>query len=206
MAPLLTPLLSATLASRGDDAETSRAITAMQQKQDWAGLSKFAQDRLVRDPSNPDWWTLLGYALQQQGLHAEAFQALTRATQGNPEDIDAWNLLADTQRRLGQPGASARTLERAVNIDPTSPITRFLLGEAYREDGRYDAALAAYREALTISPKSPNVWFGLGVTMLISKRMEGFEEVTRNLQQLDPALGSQLASMSVQAGSSPVKK
>lgn len=184
----ITPLLSAALSSRGEDTRTGELIAGLQKKGDWAGIARFAQDRLTRDPSNANGWITLGYALLQQGQYRDAMLALTRATQANPEDIDGWNLLAEAQRRAGQPGTSARTLERAASVDPTSPVTRYLLGEAYREDGDPQRAEAAYRQALQMAPDMALAWFGLGSVLIQIGTTDDLDVITRTLQRLDAGL------------------
>jgi cytochrome c-type biogenesis protein CcmH/NrfG len=187
----ITPLLSAALSTRSEDSRTGELIAELQKKGDWAGIARFAQDRLLREPSNANWWVTLGYALLQQGQYHDATLALTRATQANPEDIDGWNLLAEAQRRAGQPGASARTLERAVSVDPTSQVTRYLMGEAYRENGDPLRAEAAYRQALQLAPDMALAWLGLGGVLIQTGTTDELDAITRNLQRLDTGLAAE---------------
>jgi cytochrome c-type biogenesis protein CcmH/NrfG len=191
----ITPLLSSALASRGEDSKSAEAITEMQKKGDWPGLAKFAQDRLLKDPSNASFWVMLGYALVQQSRYPDAIQALTRAVSINPEDIDGWNLLADAQRRGGQPGASSRTLQRAAAVDPTSAVTRYLMGEAFKENGESDRAEEAFRDALKISPELALAWFGLGELLLRTGSANDLEVVAENLTHLDPKLAKEFAQL-----------
>jgi len=157
----ISPLLTAALSARSEDSRTGELIADLQKKGDWAGIARFAQDRLVR------------------------------ATQANPEDIDGWNLLAEAQRRAGRPGASARTLERAVSVDPTSHVMRYLMGEAYRENGDPVRAEAAYRQALQLAPGMALAWFGLGSVLIRTGTSDDLESITRALQRLDAALAAE---------------
>ena len=191
----ITPLLSSALASRGEDSKSAQAITEMQKNGDWAGLAKFAQDRLLRDPSNANYWVMLGYALVQQSRFPDAIQALTRAVTINPEDIDGWNLLADAQRRGGQPGASSRTLQRAAAVDPTSAVTYYLMGEAFRDNGEPDRAEVAFRDALKIAPNLALAWFSLGELLLRAGSAGDLEVIAENLTQFDPQLAKEFAQL-----------
>lgn len=196
----ITPLLSSALASRGEDTKSAQAITEMQKKGDWPGLAKFAQDRLLRDPSNGNLWVMLGYALVQQSRYADAIQALSRAVSIDPEDIDGWNILADAQRRAGQPGASSRTLQRAAAVDPTSGVTRYLMGEAFKENGEPDRAESAFREALKISPDLALAWFGLGELLLRTGSPNDLDVIAENLVHLDPKLAKEFALLRANGG------
>ena len=189
----ITPLLSSALASRGEDSQSAALITEMQKKGDWPGLAKFAQDRLLKDPSNGNLWVMLGYALVQQSRYPDAIQALIRAVAINPEDVDGWNILADAQRRAGQPGASSRTLQRAAALDPTSAVTRYLMGEAFKENGEPDRAEEAFRDALKISPDLALAWFGLGELLLRSGSPGDLDLVAENLVHLDPKLAKEFS-------------
>lgn len=191
----ITPLLSAALSSRGEDARSAEAITEMQKKGDWPGLAKFAQDRLLRDPSNANFWVMLGYALVQQSRYPDAIQALGRAVAINPEDIDGWNLLADAQRRAGQPGASSRTLQRAMAIDSTSAVTHYLMGEAFKDNGEPDRAELAFRDALRLSPDLALAWLGLGELLLKTGSPNDLDVIAENLAHLDPKLAREFTQM-----------
>jgi cytochrome c-type biogenesis protein CcmH/NrfG len=191
----ITPLLSAALSTRGEDMRTSDQILALQKKGDWAGVTKIAQDKLLRDPSDANGWVLLGYSLLQLNQVPDAIAALNRGTIANPEDIDAWNLLAEAQRRAGQPGASTRTLERALSVDPTSPVTRFLLGEAYRENGQPVRAAEAYREAVRFAPRMALGWYGLGSVLIPTGTPAELDEIAARLAALDPGLAREFVKL-----------
>ena len=89
------PLLTAALSSRAGDSETQQVLNEYQRKGDWAGLARYAAERLGANRRDSDWWLVLGYARLQQGDRAAAAEAFTRVTELNPEDIDGWNLLAE---------------------------------------------------------------------------------------------------------------
>src|ERR1700694_2633890 len=91
--PLLSPLLTSALASRGGDDAERRLLAELEAKEDWAGIERFAADKLRQDPMSSNWWIVTGYAAFRAGDYPRAISALTRATERNPEDIDGWNLL-----------------------------------------------------------------------------------------------------------------
>src|SRR5262245_5593809 len=54
-----TPLLSATLASRGGDPETRKLLNELQAKGDWPGVIRLAEAHLRGDPANTNWLLVL---------------------------------------------------------------------------------------------------------------------------------------------------
>lgn len=190
-----TPLLSAALSSRAGDTETQKTINEYQQRGDWAGLAGFAGQYLQVDSRDPDWWIVMGYARLQQGNHASAIEALTRATQLNPEDIDAWNLLAEAQRLSGQSGVASRTLLRAMSIDSSSPVSPYLLGEIYRGSSDFDGAISVYRRSLHLEPDYSPAWYGLGLTFISLGRRDELTEVIDGLRKIEPKLAKELEEL-----------
>ncbi|MBI2961050.1 MAG: tetratricopeptide repeat protein [Betaproteobacteria bacterium] len=193
--PVVTPLLSSALASRGEDRESARLIAELERKQDWVGLKQLAQLRLARAPEDPDWPMVLGYAQVQLGEHESAAQTFARMVERTPEDIDGWNLLGDAQRLVGRHAAAVRTLDHATTIDPANAITRYLLGEALRADGRLERAKQAYREALRLEPNFAPAWFGLGVALLQTDARAELQPVRERLNALDAGLAKRLAQL-----------
>ena len=193
------PLLTAALSSRAGDSETQQVLNEYQRKGDWAGLARYAAERLGANRRDSDWWLVLGYARLQQGDRAAAAEAFTRVTELNPEDIDGWNLLAETQRLAGQPGRAARTLLQAMSIDSSSPVSPYLLGEAYRDDGQFDASINAYRRSMQLEPDYAPAWYGLGITLIRLGRREELAEVIGGLRKIEPALAGELEKLGRQA-------
>ncbi|TMH55366.1 MAG: tetratricopeptide repeat protein [Betaproteobacteria bacterium] len=178
------PLLASALVGRGDSLEERERIAALNQKRDWGGLLRYAEERQRRDPEGSDWGVI--------GDYPKATAALSRVIQRNPEDIGAWNLLGESQRQAGQPGQAVRTLERASAIGRTSFATFFLLGEAYRDSNRLDRAVSAYREAARLEPEFARAWFELGAAHVRLGERDEVPAVLGRLEKLDPMLAEEL--------------
>lgn len=187
------PLLSAALASRGDDSTTAGVIRELQAKADWAGLSKLARERLAVKPDDGDWWVVLGYAALQIKDYPGAVQVLSAAVERAPEDVDALNLLAEAQRLSGQAERAMRTLDRAVTVSPSSPVSRFLLGEAYRDQGRMERAREAYSQAVQIEPEFILAWYGLVKILARVGHKDEYDLALARLRKLDPILAQEFA-------------
>jgi tetratricopeptide (TPR) repeat protein len=186
------PLLAVALVGRGDSLDERERIAALNQKQDWEGLLRYAEERQRRDPEGSDWGVVVAYAWMRRGDYPKATAALSRVIQRNPEDIGDWNLLGESQRQAGQAGQAVRTLERASTIGRTSFATFFLLGEAYRDSNRLDRAVAAYREAARLEPDFARAWFELGVAQVRLGKRDEIPEALERLEKLDPTLAVEL--------------
>jgi len=186
------PLLASALVGRGDSFDERERIAGLNQKRDWEGLLRYADERQRRDPEGSDWGVVAAYAWVRRGDYPKATAALARVIQRNPEDIGAWNLLGESQRQAGQPGQAVRTLERASAIGRTSFVTFFLLGEAYRDSNRLDRAVAAYREAARLEPDFGRAWFELGAAQVRLGERDEIPVALERLEKLDPALAVEL--------------
>ena len=186
------PVLASALVGRGDSLEERERIAALNQKRDWGGLLRYAEERQRRDPEGSDWGVIAAYAWVRRGDYPKASSTLSRVIQRNPEDIGAWNLLGESQRQAGQPGQAARTLERASAIGRTSFATFFLLGEAYRDSNRLDRAVTAYREAARLEPEFARAWFELGAAHVRLGERGEVPAVLGRLEKLDPMLAEEL--------------
>jgi len=191
----VTPLLSAALATRGEDYLAAQQIAELEQKQDWQGLARLAQQRLLRYPDSEDWMLVLGVAQIQLKAYPRAIETLSRAVEHNPEEMDAWNLLGEALRLDGQKARAIQLLERAAGISSSTPATRFLLGELYSETGRKDRAEAAYLEAVRLEPEFSPAWFGLGVLLVKTGRTGEVDAIVRRLERLSAPLARELAGM-----------
>jgi len=186
------PLLASALVGRGDSLDERERIAELDQKRDWDGLLRYAEERQRRDPEGSDWGVVAAYAWGRNGDYSKAISALSRVIQRNPEDVGAWNLLGESQRRAGQPGQAVRTLERASAIGRTSFVTFFFLGEAYRDANRLDRAMSAYREAARLEPEFARAWFELGAAYIRLGERDEVPLVLERLKKLDPVLGEEL--------------
>ena len=191
----VTPLLSIALASRGDDETTSRQIAELERRQDWPGLAALAGERLRKEPGDPNWRLILGYAQMRRGDFSGAEASFAQAVGRRPEDIDAWNLLGESRRLTGRPGEAVATLEHAITVSPGSAATRFLLGEACRDAGRAQQAISSYRESVRLEPDFAPGWFGLGVMLLRTRQNDELPGIAARLQALDQVLGRELARL-----------
>jgi tetratricopeptide (TPR) repeat protein len=198
-------MLESGLAKRASFAGAGPQVLALEKKDDWKGLVRLARERLAREPDNPDWEIVAGYALLQLQDYGPASAALARATRRSPEDIDAWNLLGESQRLSGDAARAVRTLEHTATISRTSNVTYFLLGQAYRDSGRPDRAVQALGESIRIQPDFAASWFSLGLVYVQTGQREQLDAVLEQLRKLNRPLAQELekARDGVGTGSKP---
>lgn len=176
------------------DANRQR-VAEFEQKGDWAGLAKFAEDNMAKDPFSAGWRLVGGYAYSRLGDHPRATALFGELVRLAPDDATGYYLLAESQRAGGQPERAVATLERALLAVPESALTYQLLGAANSDLGRYVPASAAYRKALALEPGYAEAWFGLGRASLRLARRADAQEALRALEQMRSPRAAELRAM-----------
>lgn len=177
-------------------ADTNRQrIAELEQKGDWNGLAKFAEDNIAKDPVSPEWRLIAGYAYSQARDYPRAIAHFSDLVRLAPDDATGYHFLAEAQRAAGQPERAVNTLERALLVVRESPLTYQLLGEAHTDLARYVPASVAYRRALAIDPNFTDAWFGLGRASVRLGRGADAREALRVLEQLRSPRAAELRAM-----------
>jgi tetratricopeptide (TPR) repeat protein len=176
------------------DDTNRRRVMEFEQRKDWDGLAKFAEEHLKAEKSNSDWWTIAGYAYSQAGNYKRAIECYGEAVRLTPDDMVAWNLLAQSYRSAGQPERALQIANRALNIKSDSSQTWYLVGELNGDLGRYVPAANAYGESIKLDEGFAPAWLGLGKVYARLGRTAELKKVAETLRQLDPALARELAA------------
>lgn len=161
-----------------------RRVIEMEQKGDWAGLSRFADTNITADPFSPEWRMIGGYAQLQLRDYPGAMAYFSEMIRLAPDDAAGYHFLAETQRAAGQPERAVTTLERALLVVRESPLTHQLLGEAYSDLGRFRPAAASYQRALALDPMRVDAWFGMGRASLQLGRAADARDALTELERL----------------------
>jgi tetratricopeptide (TPR) repeat protein len=176
------------------DDTNRRRIVELEQRRDWDGLVKFAEENLAKDKSNSDWWIVAGYAYSQAGQRKRAIESYSEAVRISPDDLLGWNLLANSYRAAGQPDRALQIANRTLDVKRDSAATWLLIGEIYSDVNRLEPAANAYRESIQLDPRLAQAWLGLGKAYARLGRTKERNEITRELEKLDPALARELAA------------
>jgi tetratricopeptide (TPR) repeat protein len=180
---------------QGMDESNRARIAELESRKDWDGLAKLAEENLVKDRHNSDWWTVAGYAHSRAGRHQRASECYSEVVRLAPDDLLGWSLLAQSYRDAKQPLRAVQTLNNAHRVRQGTAETWFLLGESYSDLDRDLPAASAYREALQQNGEFARAWFGLGRSYARLGRKAEFEQVLKNLEQLNAPLAKELAAL-----------
>lgn len=172
-----------------------RRVIDMEQKGDWAGLSRFADTNIATDPFSPEWRMIGGYAQLQLRDYPGAMAYFSEMIRLAPDDAAGYHFLAETQRAAGQPQRAVTTLERALLVVRESPLTHHLLGEAYSDLGRYRPAAASYNRALALDPMLVDAWFGMGRASLQLGRAADARDALAELERLRSPRAAELRAL-----------
>ena len=180
---------------QGVEEGNQKRIAELEARQDWDGLTKFAEENLAKDRNSADWWLVAGYAHSQAGRHQRAIDCLSERVRLAPDDMLGWNMLAQSYRDAKQPQRAVQTLNNAHLVRKGTDATWFLLGECYADLNRDLPAAAAYREAVQLNERMAPAWFGLGRASARLGRVADYESALTALNGLDAALAKQLAEL-----------
>ncbi len=171
-------------------------LAEFEQRGDWDGLARFAEENLAKDGSSADWWTVAGYAYSRLRQPARAIECYAQVVRLAPDEPTGWNLLAQAYRDAGQPARAISTLNNALLVGKDTPATLYLLGESYDDIGRLQAAVDAYQQALKLNPEFARAWLGLGRAYVRQGRYAEAGEIIKVLEKHDPGLAAELAKLS----------
>lgn len=169
-----------------------KRVAELEQKGDWPGLAKFAEENLNADPRNAAWWLVAGYAYSQQKMHVRAIEAFNELVRLDPNAADGWNLLAQEHRQAGDPRRALAALDNALMALRESPATLVLLGDTYTDLARFEEAVRAYRQALLINGEIVSAWSGLAHALIRLARYAEAEEVAAKLEKALPKLAASI--------------
>jgi len=118
------------------------------------GIKKL-QDKLAKQPNDPNEWLLLARSLVQLERYPEAVKAFSTLTQMVPNEPQLWADYADAlamtqgQSLLGKP---TQLLDRALALDPNNAKALALGGSAAMERGDYATAIEDWQGLLKQIP------------------------------------------------------
>src|SRR5262249_47054720 len=98
--------------------------------------------RANRQDASTDHLFSLGIALEQQGLHAEAFRPYDRAVQLRPDDIEYWSRHGNVLAHLGRPEQALASHQQVLRLDPRNVESAFRCGLLLVTLKRPDEALS----------------------------------------------------------------
>jgi tetratricopeptide (TPR) repeat protein len=180
---------------QGMDTDNQKRVAELEARKDWDGLAKLAEENLIKDRNNADWWLVRGLAHSQAGRHQEAIESFNERVRLVPDETLGWSMLAQSYRDAKQPQRAVQALGNVNLMGKGTDATWFLLGESYSDLNRYLPAAGAYREAIQLNEEFARAWFGLGRAYARLGRPNEYEQVLKVLEKLNAALAKELADL-----------
>jgi tetratricopeptide (TPR) repeat protein len=183
---------------QGLDTPNTDRLAELATKEDWNGIAALAQENLKRDPTNPDWWVISGYAYVRLNQLPRANQSFTEAVRLSPDDITAWNLLAESYRAMGQPERAIRTLENAMRVTRDSPMTYYVIGRSFQDLKRPEKAMQYFQQSVQRDSRFAEGWFAYGQAAWAAGKREDYARAIQALRPLDPQAAQRLGMLAGQ--------
>jgi superkiller protein 3 len=144
-------------------------VTALEQRNDWNAVVRYAQAWTQAEPNNSNAWGALSVAyffgLNQPDL---ALEPAKRGIALAPKEPGAWNALGSIYRKLKRYSDAVEALNHAVDLAPHNGIYWNNLAAAYSEQGNYTMTLQTLqKQAQSAGPyQNELLWYNLGNAFL----------------------------------------
>ncbi len=176
-------------------------------------LAEFVK-ALVLDPADAETNLGIGQIHLNAGRHAEAANALRRATELNANAIDAQYALATALTRLGNSKEASRYFERVEQAQRQTLANRrrTLSLDALKEEAAlkaaaqdHDAAVALWRQVVQLDPQRASSRIGLASSLASAGQHEGaiLEYERAAMLGADPTVYRLLADLYARVGRAP---
>ena len=118
----------------------------------WNVLVLHAAEWTRKDPNNADAWLALGSGFSRLKQHAEAAEALAKATTLAPERPEVWRGLGEARAAWGATDEAIVAFERAVAMDDRDIASIVHIGLLQAEKGDLAKAKGTLDRALALNP------------------------------------------------------
>ncbi len=118
----------------------------------WNVLVLHAAEWTRKDPNNADAWLALGSGFSRLKQHAEAAEALAKATTLAPERPEVWRGLGEAKAAWGATDEAIIAFERAVAMDDRDIASIVRIGLLQAETGELAKAKGTLDRALALNP------------------------------------------------------
>ena len=144
------------LAGRPDDVAVHASIvTALMQKQDWAGAGGQWKSMKAVAPAHMQTLYLEALLAEQRGDLARTRELVPHLLRRAPESLSVLMLAGRTDLKAGQLAQAETRLRKAVQLAPDGVVPRQMLAQVYLRTGQPDKALDAVKPLM--EARSPGV-------------------------------------------------
>lgn len=139
------------------------------------------------DPSSPQAYWALGYALMYHKQHKQALEAVKHAVEIAPNYADGYGLMALINNQLGNGEEAARLITKGMELDPHySWDYPYNLGRAYYVMGKYDVAIDKLLVALNRNEQAVNPRLYLVASYVALDRLEDAQWEAEKIRIMNP--------------------
>ncbi|HLL17035.1 MAG TPA: tetratricopeptide repeat protein [Pyrinomonadaceae bacterium] len=150
-----------------------------------AEAERLYKDVLGKDPNHIEGHILMGTVLYAFGKREDAYAALTRAVELNPQRIESLMSLALYHRQVGEPSKAEEVYKRALSTNDRSSLAHLEYAKFFVSQNRPDMAEAEFRRAVEVDPQSRDARRTLASFYLVNKQFDRAEESFKALAELD---------------------
>jgi tetratricopeptide (TPR) repeat protein len=140
---------------------------------------------LAKDPNHIEGHILKGTVMFAHDKRQEAFAALTRAVELNPQRVESLMSLALYHRQLGEMAKAEDVYKRALSINDRSALVHLEYAKFFVSQNRLDLAEAEFRRAVEVDSQNRDARRTLASFYLVNKQLDRAEESFKALAELD---------------------
>ncbi len=132
------------------------------------GKKLFTEGFIIQGNQSPNeqttanYWSDLGFDLNEQGKYGEAIQALDKAINIDPQDEAAWNEKGYALYKQGRYDEAIQALDKAIEINPQNAEVWYGKAEVLYDQRKYDEAIHALNKTIEINPQDALAWYFKG--------------------------------------------
>jgi len=130
-----------------------------------------------------EYWFLLGYNFEMDGLYDKAIEAYKKAIRINPYLEGAHNNLGTSYGKLGMHEEAIEAFKKALRINADNDWAYYNLGTAYNNLSMHKEAIEAFKKAIRIKPHYVEAYYNLGTSYgklgKYKEAVEAFKQAVR---------------------------
>lgn len=168
--------------------DTNHANIPSQHTGDMQAMLHSLENKLQKNPNNPDGWYLLARSYMVQKQYPKAVDAFNRLRQLVGDQADLLAGLADAKAMLqngDMRGEPFRLARQALELDPKNQTALWLTANGYRDHGNLKKALEYWQRLQPLLENDPQSLHEVNRSITSAQRQLGVEPVTE--QKIRPA-------------------
>jgi len=146
---------------------------------------RLADEVLQKDANHIEGHILKGSVFFASGKREEAFAAINRAVELNPQRVESLMSLALFHRQVGEPSKAEEVYKRALSINDRSALAHLEYAKFFVSQNRPDMAEVEFRRAVEVEPQNRDARRTLASFYLVNKQFDRAEESFKALAELD---------------------